>query len=1306
MRLLLAAFPWLLLPAILASGKDAAPLSLQLPLGRVAYQTNEDIEIAVVRTGTALAGGSLTLTVSGDDGSRMGFAFPVSRGESSATEHLHLNGRLLRPGRYALEAALEGSRVTTEIEVHSHIRQSPFRIIDWSSRAKGIEQATMGADGLGFNLLYAAYGGLSADDSIRGGLDYMWCCTMGGGHQMDLRMECDWSDPYVLQGATARAAQRAFMDRTHSNAVGVHFYDEPGLTWWKHAKTGEMTPHNIPAQDRAYRSAFDQAPLQYSDVNPNDPEQGSRWTQWGRWKLGFMDAAWKQGQYGVHHVRGDYLSVTQSVYGWGAYADGYYFNTARSLPVISGHGGYDDYGGGYYNPLYTFEMGRIRELRKPIWYLPSWYGNIPSDRYRLEQYSSFIMNLQGMAKPPDIMIHRPSSTEASSGVVETNKVIARLGTVFATPSVTRPPVAVLYSMSQNLHAQIQNMSDNYEGGGHGRDRVFLVYLAGLRMQTPIQPIVEEDILDGTLSTGYRAVILTGIQSLDPKVISALEAYAEKGGTVIVGDECALQIKGATRLDIPIDRTFFEEMSRAWKENRKEDHAKLNRAGNYIKAAEPVARALRPKLEAAGVYPVFACDNPEIIASRQTLGEIDYIFAVNASYDDAAGKMNSIKPAVATVQIPGTLYDAVRGGPGAVGTLRFGPGQMRAWAKTARPIGGVQALPAVPQSDPSRSRDPIHVEIGAVLMDTDKRVLAGSAPLRIRVIDPLGVTRYDLYRATERGLFRTTLPLAANDPAGEWKVMVEELLARTQDTAKFSYVPPASLGALAGAVRRAVSFDNEAEKVFRFFRSYQDITVVSGSGNYSAEIARLTSVLRPWGIRLKSLPLEEAVKPRSISPEEAPTWVGLRPGKVSAGEKNGPSQVGFAVQGPVLLIGTPENNPLVKFAGDNGFLPYRPHPVDFPGRGRGMIAWQRDCVGLNQESVSLIAYDSVGMSEAIGTLYEMVAGIEPLTALVPPAVASVNGANKPQPAIEPPANAWQTALPDRAASLMPQGQHLLAVTEDGSLTALDVKGQTLWQKVFSAGDLVCLDANEKMAVVGATHHVLGFDTEGALLFDVPARSVTCVALSPDGRSVAFGTAEGTLSVGTLDGKFSTMPAEGDPKAIKPYVGLIFTSDGRSVVALTPQEARWVTDGKIVERRGGVAGRVKPLRRGDSIVVSDGNERLFMLTDGKVARQVEVAKAGIVSLSEDAVGTEMDGGVRIVRDGRVEWEHRAPRKLTKRVVSGGNRVAVLYWGGTIEIFEKGALKTIQSFEYDVSDLAWAGDRLVVGLTDGRLFGLAVK
>ena len=118
------------------------------------------------------------------------------------------------------EVAEEASK---EIEVYSHVRQTPFRLIDWSSRAKGPEQAAMGVVSLGFNLLYASYGGLGADDTIRAGLDYMWCCTMSGGQQNEqagkVRDARRWSQRAleIAPGSTT-ARERAASLRTRAPA--------------------------------------------------------------------------------------------------------------------------------------------------------------------------------------------------------------------------------------------------------------------------------------------------------------------------------------------------------------------------------------------------------------------------------------------------------------------------------------------------------------------------------------------------------------------------------------------------------------------------------------------------------------------------------------------------------------------------------------------------------------------------------------------------------------------------------------------------------------------------------------------------------------------------------------------------------------------------------------------------------------------------------------------------------------------------------------------------------------------------------
>ena len=71
-------------PIVAQPKAKQSALTLLLPLQRKAYQTNELIDISVIRKGTTLAATELTMTVSGDDGSLMKFAFPVTALPESA----------------------------------------------------------------------------------------------------------------------------------------------------------------------------------------------------------------------------------------------------------------------------------------------------------------------------------------------------------------------------------------------------------------------------------------------------------------------------------------------------------------------------------------------------------------------------------------------------------------------------------------------------------------------------------------------------------------------------------------------------------------------------------------------------------------------------------------------------------------------------------------------------------------------------------------------------------------------------------------------------------------------------------------------------------------------------------------------------------------------------------------------------------------------------------------------------------------------------------------------------------------------
>jgi hypothetical protein len=1076
---------------------DAAEVKILLPLKRTAYQTNERIELSVLRTDkAALAVGQLVLNLQGEDGSKLRFGFTVKKveadkAEARAVEHFFLNGWLLRPGKYLVEVTCDGASARQQVEVYSHVRRSNFRLINWGRANNKAVQLTQGEENLGYNLFYGGYGKDTDGDLIRAGVDFMSCCTMGGGHQMDLRMECDWSDPLVIRGGTRRVARRAFQDRSRPNVPGVHFYDEPGLTWWKDPATGKDTPQGIPAQVRSFEAAFSEPPPDYRKLDPKNPEHVRRWAHWARWKLGFMDAAWQDAQFGVTAVRADYISATQSQYGWSAFTDGYYFSVVRSLPVISGHGGYHDFGPGYFNPSYFLEMARAHDLARPNWYLPCWYGNTTSDEFRLEQYLSFQTGIQGMMSPPDLEPGDPSKSKAAAGIVQSNKLMGRLGTIFTTMPPTRPPVAMLYSLSQEIHDQTLDREVSYaHSTPHGKNLPF-TYLAGRLIQQPFMPVLDEDVLDGTLAAHHKAVILTTIDYLDPDVIDGLEDFARRGGLVLMTGDSKVHVKGAVNLGVTPQLPDAPKVEALIKAKNYQEAGKLTTLRHHLAGCRKLAEALRQRLEKAGIRPVLVTDMTGITATRQAAGDVEYLFAVNASHDQAGNPQLGLKAVEATIGFEDDarpIYDAVHGGlvTGLVQKAReslvakpflFGPGQMMVFARTARPIGAVNVGTPVLHRDFTQGANPIHLDISAVVMDNQSGLLSGSIPLHIQVTDALGELRYDMHRATEQGTLRLRLPLGLNDPPGKWIVKVTELLNNSHSTASVDFPAVAACNVAAGAVRRAVFLADDRANIFRFFRTHRRVTIVKGAGDYEAASERLAHIVKPWNVACTAVNAADVKGPCSLSAEEATTWAGLEPGRAQAGDKNNPAIVGFAVQGPVILLGTPEDNPLIKSLLDWKFLPYVPTKGEFPGPGRGMVAWQREGIGVLQESITLIAHDRQGMAEAVGTMFEMAAGIDPLTPWVLARDSAITPATKGR-VVTGATVAWSVVLPDEIVGLKTRGDKVAVLTKAGVVSDLDGAGkasvravlegpayQKLSQELTATSDATALAHAQKRAEPG-------------------------------------------------------------------------------------------------------------------------------------------------------------------------------------------------------------------------------------------------
>ena len=1037
----------------------AAPsVQLTLPLTRTNYQTNEIIDLAAVRSDTqALPASDLVLNVTGKDGSKLSFTFPaaavpIAGADARATELLHLNAWYLRPGHYTIDVAVNGATASKEIDIYTSVRKSDYKLVNWGT-AKGADALAEGENGLGYNLFYGS------DDPqaslMAAGVDYMNVCTMSGGHQMDLRPDADWSDPYVIAGGTARVAKRALQDRSKSNCVGVHFYDEPGLTWEKDPITGETTPHAVPSQHDAYIAATGKDVVHYTKVDPKDPASVADWTYWAKWKLGFMDAAWQDAKFGVNYVMPDYLTATQSQYGFTAFTDGYYFNVVRSLPVTSGHGGYDDYWMMYFNPSYYLESARARDVAKPNWYLPTWYGGTTADRMRMENNLVFATGIQGVITPPECDPKNPNALLSAPSIVAGNKLYQRLGPIFAGNEQTRPPVGMLYSISDTIRTQTTDTRNmTYSHAMPEGQTLPFVFLAGKMLQQPMMTITDEDIIDGTAAAYEKAIVLGTINYLDPKVITGLESFIQNGGKVYKVAGGAVDVPGA--IDLPGTKPIMPDADKLKPLIDAKNYTEAAQYQTVFKqevAAKLIADKLGPALKAAGIMPVFTTDQPGLSAYRHQRGEIEYLFAINTAPDP--DNANRIKPITATLKIPADgrpVYDAVAGGPfvgfakngdSLVGQFRFGPGQMRVIARSARPIGGVRVGVPDLYRDYTVAQAPVHIDFTATLVDTAGGVISGGAPLEIQIVDPLGATRYTLNRATNEGVARISVPLALNDPAGAWKIVVKELLGGTQGLATFNYTAITNPGAIAGETERAAVFGNDRYNIFRFFRLHKDVTIVRGASEFDQAAAdRLANILKPWDVRCTLVNAADVAHSRVLTPTEASTWIGLDfagMGQIKPGGGNAPSIAGFAVSGPVVLIGSPDDNDLIKFMQVQGVLPYIPAKDSFPGRGRGYLAWQYGMVGRTQESITAIAYDAAGMDQAIGSMYEALAGIDPLTPFVQPSGASIQVATTDPNKVASLAANWDALLPDYAVGIAAEGEGLAVTTFDGSVSTVSAAG---------------------------------------------------------------------------------------------------------------------------------------------------------------------------------------------------------------------------------------------------------------------------
>ena len=106
---------------------------------------------------------------------------------------------------------------------------------------------------------------------------------------------------------------------------------------------------------------------------------------------------------------------------------------------------------------------------------------------------------------------------------------------------------------------------------------------------------------------------------------------------------------------------------------------------------------------------------------------------------------------------------------------------------------------------------------------------------------------------------------------------------------------------------------------------------------------------------------------------------------------------------------------------------------------------------------------------------------------------------------------------------------------------------------------------------------------------------------------------------------------------------------------------------------------------------------------------IAATGKLTGSKPAAGTTAAqiGAVADPADLDLARKHCPPDRIVKHAATRGALTAVGYWGGTVQVLDaKGAPRLRRQKEQDITGVAWLGDRIAVGLADGRIVALEAK
>ncbi len=852
--------------------------------------------------------------------------------------HLTLSPNTLSPGKWIYK---NGAR-SFPFEVVSSIRNTPFTICNYQANPNTLDRALRWQADYGFNtyMLQKAsfYEMLCVDPTlvdrcVKAQARWSSVYTLAATHQpVDIRN--DWSEPAVINSLRYRTRQAAQFGRFLGGGfIGLHYADEPGLTWGCDNGQGDLRsmhpdepftagpggyigPLAVPSQRLTYTSQTGKATPNWRKPGENMPA----WLDWMRWRTTLLGSAFSQFTRDIHAVDPTLIGYSQ-LYSWKWIQDGNYMpDTGKGVDVLSTHG-YNLYHFGLWYQAGEVDAMRSGAWDKPLWMLAPWQGITPDNAIRAVVYSSLARKVEGLTWPLDWADTWPQAKEISDKILP-------LSAVLGTLKKQRDAVGLFHSRDQHL-VDFAREVDITQAGLIYPGKLSTAWLTAMACGYPSSWVVEEELLDKKAFV-HKVILCPGLTTLRPELKAAFEAYISGGGCVMLDAGSTADIKGARKLPF----AFAD-----W-----ESAARNGLVGQPYTVSDRrlFDTLVRPNMEAfstalgAVAPPLVTCDNPMFLPSELAAGGGRYLWLVNMTQNDVAGARHSLVPASAKVTLPAgqyVVYNVFTSQLVKERVLNLNLPEGDAVLLALAPA----AITGVVLDSPNASAGQIRIKAS---VQAGKTPLAMTVPIEVELTSPDGAVFCKVWRAAVDGRYEESFHIGSTAASGGWKVRVRDRLSGHTAMAECK-VKEQVLPLFTNTAVDCFDADRIAESLQP---KHGPILVLYGVESEKAQAEDLAATLRKSG--------------NAVEVATASCYLQRRPRDVI---KSVYLSTPLAIDRQVILLGSRQTNPLIKIVVEEFKLStYLPN-LPWPSTGRAVVYWVSGMAGIDNDIVIVCATDKTGLT---------------------------------------------------------------------------------------------------------------------------------------------------------------------------------------------------------------------------------------------------------------------------------------------------------------------------------------------------------